>query len=162
MKKNPKTVVIIMAALIVVLLVGRDLYLRNQKEITCNDGIRRTIDIRDFTTTYWAYSVEFEASMKDKTRLSGKLEPNQLQQLSESLQQAIEFRKFIVAGFNACAITKVQYLQYGATFQTLDDLARQIDNLTNTKILSDADRSTLMNLVQRYIELTKELRKEGK
>jgi hypothetical protein len=44
----------------------------------------------------------------------------------------------------------------------LDDLARQIDNLTKNKTLSDVDRNTLMNLVQRYIELTKELGKEGK
>jgi len=140
----------------------RDLILKTSKEITCEDGPRRTIDVRDFTTTYWAYSIEFEASMEDKTRLSGKLEPKQLQKLSESLQQANEIRKFIVAGFNACAITKVQYLQYCAQFQMLDDLARQIDNLTKNKTLSDVDRNTLMNLVQRYIELTKELGKEGK
>ncbi len=164
MRRKPKRIVILIAALILIfiLLLARDLYLKTQKEIICDDGIRRTIDIRDFTTTYWAYSIELEATVKDKTRLSGRLKPQQLQSLSESLQQANEIRKFIVAGFNACAITKVQYLHYGAQFQTLDNLGRQIDNLIKSKTISDADRNTLTNLVQQYIQLTKELGKEGK
>ena len=103
------------------------------------------------------YSVEFEASIGEKTKFSGKLTPSQVQQLSESLQQATEFRKFLVAGFNACAISKAQYAEYGVKFQALDALSRQIDSLAGQSTLSDSDRTRLSELVQRFIAATQEL-----
>lgn len=160
MTKNVKTVVLVAIAAVIV-LVGlwliRDLIFKTSKEITCDDGPRRTIDIRDFTTQYWAYSVEFEAIVGKKTKFTGKLTPSQVQQLSESLQQANEFRKFLVAGFNACAISKAQYAQYGAKFQVLDALSRQINSLAGQSTLSDSDRTRLSELVQRFIAATQEL-----
>jgi hypothetical protein len=164
MIKNPKVLAIIMilTAFIIVLWICRDLYLKYPKEIVCKDGIHRTIDIRDFTTTYLGYSAKFEVSIKDRERLSVNIEPMLLQQLSESLQQANEFRKLIVVGFNSCAITNVQYLQYGAKFQVLDNLSRQIDNIAKNEALSLSERKTLNNLVKQYIEVTKDLVVEGK
>ena len=160
MTKNVKTV-ILFGIVSVVVLAGlwlvRDLVLKKSNEINCDDGPRRTIDIRDFTMQYWAYSVEFEASIGEKTKSSGKLTPSQVQQLSESLQQATEFRKFLVAGFNACAISKAQYAEYGVKFQALDALSRQIDSLAGQSTLSDSDRTRLSELVQRFIGATQEL-----
>lgn len=160
MTKNVKTVILFAIAAVIVLVglwLMRDLILKTSKEITCEDGPRRTIDIRDFTRQYWAYSVQFEASVDEKTKFIGKLTPSQLQQVSESFQQAIEFRKFLVAGFNACAISKTQYAQYGVKFQALDALSRQIDSLAGQSTLSDSDRTPLSELVQRFIAATQEL-----
>ena len=97
------------AVLIVFAYFGRDLYLKRSEAITCDDGPRRTIDVRSFTNDYWAYSMEFEAALTKEKKLTARLDPKQLQQLSEALQQAMEFRKFVVAGFNSCAISKKQY-----------------------------------------------------
>jgi hypothetical protein len=162
MTKNQKTVAIgaILAAIAVAIFwVGRDLLLKYQKEITCDDGRRRVIDIRDFTTTYWAYSVEFEASVKDQGKISAKLDPKQFQQLSEAFLRAKEFQKVIVTGFNACAISKAQYFQCSTKFEALDAVSRQIDSLVKQPATTDADRSRLNDLVRRYIEMSGELGK---
>jgi hypothetical protein len=131
--------------------------LRAQREISCEDGLRRTIDTRQFATQYWAYAIEFEASIDKKVEISSKLDPKQLVQLSEALQQANEFRKFLVAGYNSCAINKAQFAQYGAKFQTLDSISRQIDTLTSKDTLSDDDSAFLSNLVRQYVSLSQKL-----
>jgi hypothetical protein len=154
MNKKIATIAAVVVAIVVVTLwMGRDIYLKNQGEITCDDGLRRIIDIREFTTTYWAYSGVVEVTLKDQSKVSGKIDPKQLQQLSEALQQANEFRKFIVHGYNACAISKVQYLQYGAKFSALDAVSRQIDSLVKQPTMTDVDRVRLNDLVRRYTEL---------
>ena len=160
MTKNTRTV--LLAALgagfvLRLVFVGRDLFRASPKTIECDDGSRQTIDIRDFVTQYSAYSVEFEATMGAKAKFSGKLDPVQLQQLSESLQHANEFRKFLVAGYNSCAITKAQYAQYGTRFQAMDGLSRQIDSMVSKPELAGTDRATLEDLVQQYIELSQRL-----
>ena len=159
MTKNTKTVVltsIVAAILIIVTFVMRDLWL-NPKTITCSDGPRRTIDTRDFNTKYWAYSVQFEASVADKAKFSGKLEPVQLQQLSEAMQSANEFRKLVVHGYNACAISGARYDQVGARFQTLDSLSREMDTLAKKSNLTPAEQSQLGNLTKQYIETSRKL-----
>jgi hypothetical protein len=148
--------VIAASVLIVLILVARDLWL-NPKTITCSDGARRTVDTREFNTKYWAYSVEFQASVADKARFSGKLNPVQFQQLSEAMQSANEFRKYVVAGYNACAITGAQYDQYGARFQTLDGLSREIDTFAKKPSLSAQDQSLLGELTKQYVEIARKL-----
>jgi hypothetical protein len=148
--------------LLSVIIVGRDLFLRTAKTINCDDGPRKIIDIRDFTTQYWAYSVEFEAKLSDKASLTSKVDPKQFQQLSESLQQANEFRKYLVAGYNSCAVSKAQYLQFGAKFQTLDSLSRQIDAIVGKPQLSENDKTQLALLIERYIAQTQQLTAEAK
>src|SRR5262245_2696668 len=118
MSKNSKTIwlaLIVVVVLLVILWVGSGLYLSRPRDIECDDGRRKTIDIRDFITQYSAYSVELEGAVSDK-KLTAKLNPVQLQQLSESLQHANEFRKYLVAGYNSCVVSKKQYVDYGATF----------------------------------------------
>lgn len=158
MSKNARlTIIVAIAAalvLAVALLVTNVLFKRGETIDCGNDDIRRTIDLRDFTTRYWAYSIEFEASIVDKGKLASKLEPKQLQQLSEAMQQGREFRQFVVAGYNACAISKAQYGDYGAKFQALDGIARQIDKF----ISQDAgDKTRLEELVRQYISLSQGL-----
>jgi hypothetical protein len=128
-----------------------------QEDIVCGDGPRRTIDIRDFATKYSAYSVEFEASVADKAKLSGKVTPAQLQQLSEALQSAQDFRKFVVAGYNSCAIDKEQYAKFGARFQALDNVSRQINSLASKPALSNDEESELSKLIEAYVALGRKL-----
>jgi hypothetical protein len=163
MTKNQKIIVIVavMAAIMAMLWLGWDISQR-EREITCNDGRRRIIDMRDFTTTYWAYSVTFEASIRGGNTFSASLDPKQFQQLSESFLRAKEFQKMVVAGWNGCAISKAQYLRYSAKFAVLDNIARQMDSLVKEPTLTEAARSQLSDLVQRYIELTRELGNESK
>jgi len=94
------------------LFLGADLFRSTSEQIQCDDGNRKTIDLRKFTTEYYAYSLEFEATLSDKAKFSGKLSPVLVQELSESMQHVKEFQKSLVAGFNACAISKVQYAKY--------------------------------------------------
>lgn len=147
---------------VIIIFVVRDLMLRSDKTIECDDGPRKKIDSREFSTTYWAYAVEFEASMGKKARFVGKIDPKQLQELSEAAQQAGGFRKYLVAGYNSCAIKKAQYERYGRSFQALDGLSRQIDSLASRSTLPDIDKSTLNHLVKEYTDLANRLATEDK
>ena len=126
--------------LLAVVWVGRDLFLAKSRDIDCDDGRRKTIDLRDFVTQYSGYSIEFETALGDKAKFASKLNPVQLQQLSESLQHANEFRKFLVAGYNSCAVSTQQYTQFGASYEP------------NT-----LDRTELRNLVKQYVGLSQQL-----
>jgi hypothetical protein len=163
LKKNTKTILLATIGAILILaviFVARDMFLGTATTIECGDGPRRRIDIRSFVTQYSAYSVDFEASVANKAKFSGKLNPVQLQELSEALQQANEFRKFLVAGYNSCAITKAQYAQFGIRFQALDGVSRQIDSLASQPDLAVADRARLDDLVKQYMELSEKLATE--
>jgi hypothetical protein len=151
--KNAKTVslVVIVAGVVLgTVFIARDLVLRRHGVFDCGDGPRRTIDLRDFATEYSAYSLELEASMPNKAKISAKLSPVQLQQVSEAMQSADEFRKYVVAGYNSCAITKVQYAQDGERFQAMDGVARQINRLLAKPSPSEQESSSLAGLIDEY------------
>jgi hypothetical protein len=128
--------------------------------VDCGDGPKHIIDIRDFTTQYSAYSLELEASIADKTKISTKLSPIELQQISDATQSVREFRKYVVAGYNSCALTKAQYGQYGARFQALDNLAREISDLTAKPSLPREETAKLARLISEYGELVAKLSTE--
>jgi hypothetical protein len=158
--KNSKTVAIVAIAAVVVLgfgLVARDLFLGHQKTVSCPDGPHPTIDIRDFTTQYWAYSAKLEASVADKTKVSAELDPRVLAQISDALQAAREFRKYLVAGYNSCAITPAQYAQFGTRFNALDELAREINTLISNPSLSQDEKGKLAGLISQYGDLVRQL-----
>jgi hypothetical protein len=158
MTKNAKMISLatIAAALVVVVIVmSRDMILGRRQEFQCGDGPRRTIDIRDFTTKYSGYSVELEANIQDKAKVSTKVAPAQLQQLTEALQNAQEFRKFVVAGYNSCGITKARYSEYGPSFQALDELAREINQLTGSPSLSAEQSKGLASLIVQFAEFAR-------
>jgi hypothetical protein len=138
--------------------LARDLFLRTGTNIlTCDDGERGMVDTREFDTKYWAYNIELEATLSDKRKFTGKLDPKQLEQLSESLKQANEFRKFLVHSFNACAITKADYIGYETKFSQLDAIARQINELAGHAALSAADHEQLRMLGQQYAAVSSRL-----
>jgi len=143
------------ALVIVAIVVTRDMILRGAREFQCGDGPRRTIDMRDFTTKYSGYSVELEANVQDKAKVSTKLAPVQLEQLTEALQNAQEFRKFVVAGYNSCGITKAQYSEYGTRFQALDALAMEINQLTASPTRSPEQDKNLASLIVQFAELAR-------
>ena len=155
MSKNTRiTAIVAIAAVLFIAVVWllQDYIQKHGENFDCGNGdLRRTIDLRDFTTRYWAYAVEFEASVADRGKVAARLEPRQLQQLSEAMQQGREFRQFVVAGYNACAMTKSQYADYGVKFQALDGLARQIDTLAGQE---PGDKTRLAELVHQYITLS--------
>ena|SRR5258708_7135415 len=160
MAKNAKTVLLALFACTVFLIaawIGRDIFLRRSNTFNCDDGPRHGIDIRDFATQYSAYSVELEASVAEKATISAKLSPVQLQQLSEAMQNAQEFRKYVVAGSNSCAITKTQYAQLGARFQAFDNLAREIGEITRKATPSTEEQKRLTSLTEQYRELARRL-----
>src|SRR5262245_22721771 len=69
MSKNSKTIWFVSIGAIVLLVivwVGRDLFLFKPRNLQCEDGPRKTIDIRDFITQYSAYSIELEAAVSDR------------------------------------------------------------------------------------------------
>jgi hypothetical protein len=127
----------------------------------CGDGRRCTIDVRQFETKYSSYSLELEANIKNQGKLSTKLNPVQLQVLSEATQNANEFRKYVVSGFNACAITKSQYAELGQRYQSIDALAREINDLTEKSGRSSAENARLNDLINRFGNLATDLGKES-
>jgi hypothetical protein len=158
--KNSKTVAIaaIAAAIVLMLaLIARDLVLRHQKVVACSDGSHPTIDVRDFTTQYWAYSAKLEASVKDKVKVSAQLDPKELQEVSLGLQEAREFREYVVAGYNSCAITQTQYARFGSQFLTLDALAQEINSLLPKSSLSFDEGTRLAVLIREFGDLAKQL-----
>jgi hypothetical protein len=154
--KTVSTIAIVAALLVIVVFVVRDLFLRPAKIVNCADGSHPTIDMREFTTQYWAYSAKLEANV-DKTKVSAELDPKVLAQVSQGLQEAREFRKYVVAGYNSCAITQVQYAQFGTRSHALDSLAREIDALLSKSSLSREEKPKLVGLVGQYSDLAKQL-----
>ncbi len=144
-------VVTVALAVVAVLYLGRDLILRQGSQILCEEGPRRTIDIRSFEVAYSAYSVAFEAKVTDRGELSGKVDPVQLLALSDAAQQAAEFRKLLVAGYNSCAISSAQFSSAGARFQVLDGLAREIENISRRSDLSGPEKTRLASLAEEYV-----------
>jgi hypothetical protein len=128
--------------------------------VGCADGSHPTIDMRDFTTQYWTYSAKLEGSIGDKAKVSTELNPKTLQEISEALQQAREFKKYVVAGYNSCAITRAQYAQLGARFQSLDSLAREIDILVSKSSLSPDEHKKLAELISQYGDLARQMAKQ--
>jgi hypothetical protein len=158
--KNARVVlafVIVAVVVIFVVYIGQDLWKGRQRCFDCEDGQRCTIDTRKFATQYSAYSLELEASVNDKARMSAKVSPVQLEKLSEAAQNAREFRQYVVVGFNSCAISKVQYGQLGPRFQAMDSMAREINELTTKPSLSEDERARLANLIDQYGELARKL-----
>ena len=161
MTKQQRNLWVVVIAAVLVCAAGwlfRDLYLRSGGTFDCGDGPRRKIDLRDFVNQYSSWSVSFEAEAQGKGKIATKLEPTQTQQMSEALQQADEFRKYVVAGYNACAVTKDQYARFGARFQALDALERGIAQVTAKESLSAADRGQLQRLVTEFTEVSRNLR----
>jgi hypothetical protein len=101
--------------------------------------------------------MELEADIANKAKFSGKVSPIQMQQVSESVRSANEFRKYVVAGYNSCAITNAQYALYGARFQALDSLSRQINELVAKSELSSGEKAQISNLIRQYGELAGKL-----
>ena len=68
-----------------------------------------------------------------------------------------EFQKFLVAGYNACAISKVQFAELRTRFEVLDMLSRQINSFVGKPELSESDKASLSDLVNQYIIQTQQL-----
>lgn len=162
MNSNTKSVALLIvgAALIAILaFIFKD---NLAPAVQCNDGMRKPINIDSFTTKYWAYAAEFEANIAEKGKLFGKLDPMQRQTMSAASQQANKFRKFVVAGFNSCAITKLQYGEFGSRFQQLDKLSRQIDTLAAVPNPAESDKAGLSRLIDEYVAFSQQLAKNAK
>jgi hypothetical protein len=161
MTKQQRNVWFVVIVALLVCAAGwtmRDLYLSSGRTLDCGDGSRRTIDLRDFVNRYSGWSVTFEAEVQGKGKIGAKLDPVQVQQLSEAAQRAAEFRKYVVAGYNACAINKDQYARFGARFEALDALERQIAQATAKEPLTEADRGQVQELVKEFVEVSRNLR----
>lgn len=166
MTKNSKTVWLALIGLIVVLtffFLLRDYHLRT-KLVQCGDpeGPRPAIDLRSFEANYTGYSVSLEAEIAGKGKLAGKIEPAALQKLSESIQTGQEFRKALVAGYNACAVSRSAYQVAVLRFQSLDGLARRIDSLAAKPVLSATEQKEVAKLIDDYSNTTQRFGEGGK
>lgn len=157
-----------LASLVILILAGmwflRDRRLTDGTLSPCGDpeGPRPKIDIRQFETDYTGYSISLEGEITGKGKLSGKIEPLALQKLSESLQSGQEFRKALVAGYNACAVTRAAYQAAVLRFQSLDGIARRIDTFAGKASLSPQEESTLATLADEYSSISLHLGENAK
>jgi hypothetical protein len=159
MTRNTRIVAIaaIPAILIIVLIwLGSQYCLFSARIAHCSDGEHPTVCMRDFTTQYWAYSIKLKATLKNKSEASSELSPETLSSLSEALQDANEFRKYVVAGYNSCAITPAQYSGLGDRAHRLDGLAREINALLAKPALSEDEGKALITLIKQYSDLVRQ------
>jgi hypothetical protein len=159
MAKNEKILTLVVVGalvLIAALFIWRDVHLRSQVIVHCGEGDHPTIDMRDFTTQYSSYSVKLEATVASKGKASLEFDPKSFDSLSEALKEANEFRKYVVAGYNACAITPAQYATFGERFRRLDGLGREIDSLLSKTSLSEDEKKSIAVLIRQYGELAKQ------
>jgi hypothetical protein len=96
-----------------------------------------------------------------KAKLAAEIEPKQLQQLSEAMQQGNEFRKWLVNSYNASAVTRERYAAYGVSFQGMDNAARNIQETLERGVHSEADRGSLAALVKTYLQLAGNLQHDS-
>lgn len=150
-------VIIIAVSVLAFILIGR---WRQSKPLSCDDGERQTIDMNDFATQYSSYGLEWQAEIKDQAKFAGKLAPVQLQQMSDSLQSANEFRKTLVAAYNSCAIKKADFQKFANRFQVLDGLAREINSQTNKTNLTSSEIRQLRNMADQYISVSRTIASE--
>lgn len=146
------------AVLVCILFFARDWHLTGGA-VTCGDaeGPRPLIDLRRFETDYTGYSVSLEGEITGKGKLAGKIEPAALQKLSESIQAGQEFRKALVAGYDACAVTRTAFQAAVLQFQSLDGIARRIDTFSAKTSLTVDERRTLTTLVEQYSAMAQRL-----
>jgi hypothetical protein len=162
-RKNKSKQAWLLAAVGVALTIALLLFLRDRhltdSTVNCGDpeGARPRIDLRQFETNYSSYSVSLEAEVVGKGTLRTKVEPTLLQKLTESIQTGQEFRKALVAGYDACAVTKMSYQSAILRYQTLDGLARQIQSLGSKSNLSASERNSLSTLINEYIRISQNL-----
>src|SRR5579872_1707496 len=143
MTKNAKTVSLAAIALVALALIAFmvDEFARiGPHPLDCEDGRRYAIDIREFATQYSSYSAELQGNLAGKGSVSAKLNPVQQQQMSEAFQTTREFQKFLIAGYNSCAVEKKRFERYRTKFQILDSLAREINDLT-TRITASSKQA---------------------
>jgi hypothetical protein len=163
MNKNSRAVALAVIAATLILAMAYFLWDSRLRGgvVHCPDGSSHPkIDIRDFTTRYWAYSAKLEVSIDNKTKMSTQLDPKTLDQASQALQSTREFRKYVVAGYDSCAITPERYERLGARFQALDSLAQQIDSLISQQSLSLDEKEKNANLIKQYGDLARQLGSE--
>jgi hypothetical protein len=162
LNKNTKIVILtgILALFIVVLVsIWRAREKDLPRTVDCGpaEGVHHVINERQFATQYTGYTLTLEGELKDKAKFSAKLGESQFQQLSDALQQGNEFRKALVAGYNACAISKDQYSKQVPQFQAIDSIASQINVYTAKHTLKGVEQQQLQQLIQEYVELTNRL-----
>jgi len=162
MNNNIKTVALVIVGAALMAMLAFFFKDNLAPAVQCDDGMRNPVNIDNFTTKYWPNSAEFETNIAEKGKLSEKLDPTQLQAVSDASQQANKFRKFVVAGFNSCSITKLQYAEFGSRFQQLDNLSRRIDSLAAVPNPTDSDKAGLTRLIDEYVAFSQQLVKSSK
>lgn len=139
-----------MLGAIALLLLIKDWRQSISDTIDCGDGPRRTIDIRDFTTKYFGYSVKVEGEVTAKAKISVQLEPHLMQKLSDAAAQAKEQRQLLVAGFNSCGIPKVAFESTMKRFAALDSTSSKISDLLAKPSLNSAELDSLQQVIDDY------------
>ena len=145
--------------ILMVIILAWDLYQKRSDCILCSDGQHCRIDMRDFVATYSAYSIQLEAGVGRQKDFAGRLrlDPVQLKQVSDSLQHANEFRKYLVAGYNSCAISAAAYERDGRLFQAMDNVAREINHLAGSFSGEPLEHDHLTRLISQFNHLAKQL-----
>ena len=158
--KVPLVALLVIIAALILTFIGRDVWLRRSPSLNCGDGPRRSIDMRDFSTEDFRYTVAIEAEIKGEGKLSAKLTPEEAQKLSEAIQRERDFQRYLVAGYNACAITKQEYAQDGKRFEALNGLAAEIDRLSDKSSLTGPESRELSAAISKYSEIATNLSNE--
>lgn len=120
----------------------------------CGDGPRRRTGITDFVTKYSGYSIQFEGEIRDKGKLVTSLGDTQLQQISEAVELRREILKFVIAGYNACAVSRKKFETLIPLFQTMDGLEKRISAVAAT-----GPGPALNAVINEYVAVSAELRK---
>lgn len=121
----------------------------------CGDGLRRRTDIGDFVTKYSGYAVQFEGEIHDQGKIAASLGDTHLRAINEAVEMRREMLKFVIAGYNACAVSRQKFATLIPLFQTMDGLEKRISALA----VAGSNGPALNAVIQEYVAVSAELRK---
>jgi len=155
MDRNQKAVFLggLLTVILLVLSGYIFVYFRSTSVVHCPDGTTHPkMDAAGFATEYTGYSVAVQAKLNEKGELTAELGIQKLQEMSEAIQQARLHMQSLADGYNACAVDPSEFNDARNRYQRMEDIARQINEISSHTPLKKEDGPLLKQLIDEYIQ----------
>jgi hypothetical protein len=154
MDRNQKTVFLGGLLTVILLALGSYIFfrLKSTDVVHCPDGTTHPkMDAAGFATEYTGYSAKLQAKLNEKGDFSAELGTQKLQEMSEAMQQARLHMQSLAEGYNACAVDPSEFNDARNRYQRMEDIARQINEISSHIPLKTEDEVRLKQLIDEYI-----------
>ena len=154
MDRNSKTVMLAaLGTVILLVLVGCVYaYWRETMVVRCSDGTTHPrMNTRAFETRYTGYTAKIEAQIEQKGSFDASVGSQKLQEMTDAIQQARLHMQALADGYNACAVDVSEFNDAKNRYQRMEDIAREVNELSSHRPLQNADQDRIRKLVDEYI-----------